>query len=128
MKKEHVEWTCLFVEVCVRMLLRDVARLQRHPEEAQRPSFESTCLLANPEAIRQNRRYVSVDLNRCFSGEALCDNVEGRRAQELDALLGPKASAAPQCDMCLDVHTTTSEMGTCLMMARQDDLAVVLAV
>jgi len=110
-----------------------VGMLQQRLEETQRPSFESTCVLANPEAIRQNRRYVSVDLNRCFSVEALReepgDSVEGRRAQELNALLGPKASEAkaPHCDMCLDVHTTTSKMGTCLMMAREDDIAVELA-
>ena len=39
-------------------------------------------------------------------------------------MMGPKASEAPSCDLCLDVHTTTSKMGTCLMMAREDDLAV----
>ena len=40
-----------------------VGMLQQRLEETQRPSFESTCVLANPEAIRQNRRYVSVDLH-----------------------------------------------------------------
>ena len=105
-----------------------VGMLQQRPEETKRPSFESMCVLANPEAVRQNTRYVTVDLNRCFSTEALAaepgDSVEGRRAQELNAMMGPKASDAPQCDLCLDVHTTTSKMGTCLMMAREDDLAV----
>lgn len=42
-------------------------------------------------------------------------------------MMGPKASDTPQCDLCLDVHTTTSKMGTCLMMAREDDLAIELA-
>ena len=111
-----------------------VGLLQSRPEEVRRPSFSSTCLLANPEAVLQNRRYVSLDLNRCFGAAALSaapgesDGVEGRRARELDALLGPKASGdddvAPRCDLCLDVHTTTSDMGTCLMMAKEDDLAV----
>ena len=48
-----------------------VGMLQQRPEETRRPSFESMCVLANPEAVRQNSRYVTVDLNRCFSNEAL---------------------------------------------------------
>jgi aspartoacylase len=109
-----------------------IGMLEQRPEETSRPSFESVCVLANPEAVRRNTRYVTTDLNRCFSAEALAaevvgDSVEARRAQELDALLGPKASDAPQCDLCLDLHTTTSKMGTCLMMAREDALAVELA-
>ena len=47
-----------------------VGMLQQRPEETRRPSFESMCVLANPEAVRQNSRYVTVDLNRCFSNEA----------------------------------------------------------
>ena len=108
-----------------------IETLEQRPEETRRPSFESVCVLANPEAVRRNTRYVTTDLNRCFSAEALAaevgDSVEARRAQELDALLGPKASDAPQCDLCLDLHTTTSKMGTCLMMAREDALAIELA-
>ena len=108
-----------------------IGMLEQRPEETSRPSFESVCVLANPEAVRRNTRYVTTDLNRCFSAEALAaevgDSVEARRAQELDALLGPKASDAPQCDLCLDLHTTTSKMGTCLMMAREDGLAIELA-
>ena len=108
-----------------------IGMLEQRPEETSRPSFESVCVLANPEAVRRNTRYVTTDLNRCFSAEALAaevgDSVEARRAQELDALLGPKASDAPQCDLCLDLHTTTSKMRTCLMMAREDALAVELA-
>jgi len=108
-----------------------IETLEQRPEETRRPSFENTCVLANPEAVRRNTRYVTTDLNRCFSAEALAaevgDSVEARRAQELDALLGPKASDAPQCDLCLDLHTTTSKMGTCLMMAREDALAIELA-
>ena len=108
-----------------------IGMLEQRPEETSRPSFESVCVLANPEAVRRNTRYVTTDLNRCFSAEALAaevgDSVEARRAQELDALLGPKAGDAPQCDLCLDLHTTTSKMGTCLMMAREDALAIELA-
>ena len=108
-----------------------IETLEQRPEETRRPSFESVCVLANPEAVRRNTRYVTTDLNRCFSAEALAaevgDSVEARRAQELDALLGPKASDAPQCDLCLDLHTTTSKMDTCLMMAREDALAIELA-
>ncbi len=109
-----------------------VGMLQQRPEEARRKSFETVCVLANPEAIAVSQRYVSVDLNRCFTSEALdgdpdACSVEETRARELDAMLGPKWSESPQCDLCLDVHTTTSAVGTCLMMAREDSLAVELA-
>ena len=113
-----------------------VRLLQRRPQEARRDSFETLCVIANPEAAAANRRYISIDLNRCFSTDALVAgllgsssgrNVERERAREIDALLGPKGDDVPRCDMCLDVHTTTSAMGTCLMMAREDSLAVELA-
>jgi len=110
-----------------------VRLLQRQPEEAQRESFETVCVLANPEATAVCQRYVSVDLNRCFTAATLggaepdAASVEEARARELDAMLGPKRSESPQCDVCLDVHTTTSAVGTCLMMAQEDALAVELA-
>ena len=101
--------------------------LDAQPGEADRPSFETLRVLANPDAIAANRRYVDVDLNRCFTHEILggaMRGVEPRRARELDALLGPKASASPRVDLCLDVHTTTSAMGLSLMMDRADGLAL----
>ena len=66
-----------------------IGMLEQRPEETHRPSFETTCVLANPEAVRRNTRYVTTDLNRCFSAEALAaevvgDSVEARRAQELE--------------------------------------------
>eukprot|EP01047_Picozoa_sp_COSAG01_P028391 COSAG01_NODE_1905_length_8940_cov_19.008936_2_plen_76_part_00 len=53
-----------------------------------------SALIAHPEAVRANRRYMEVDLNRCFLGAELADGeryntLEHRRARELDALLGP---------------------------------------
>tara|TARA_B110001452_G_scaffold146740_1_gene122030 strand:+ start:285 stop:1316 length:1032 start_codon:yes stop_codon:yes gene_type:complete len=111
-----------------------VNQLLRQPDEAERSTFETVCVIANPEAVAENRRYCTIDLNRCFDATALqaahsrrAEGVEPARARELNEQLGPKGSASPLVDMCLDVHTTTSSMGISLMMAREDALAVELA-
>ena len=91
---------------------------------AQRVSFETRVLLANHDAIAANQRYVDTDMNRCFFLADLADSSlvtrEQRRAKELDALLGPKASASPAADFIIDLHNTTSCSGVALMMAPDD--------
>ena len=37
-----------------------------HPELVARPSFETVAMIANPEAVERNTRFVETDLNRCF--------------------------------------------------------------
>lgn len=112
-----------------------VNQLLKRPDEAARSTFDTVCLIANPEAVAKNRRYCTVDLNRCFDdatlqvahGRRATAGVEPARARELNEQLGPKGCASPLIDMCLDVHTTTSSMGVSLMMASEDALAVELA-
>lgn len=105
--------------------------LQRNPALAQRPSFQTQVILANPAAIERNVRYVDEDLNRCFTraalGDATRDSREARRAKELDATLGPKGSAAPATDLVIDLHNTTAATGVCVLTAREDELCVALA-
>jgi aspartoacylase len=81
-------------------------------------------VLANPEAVRLNRRYRDHDLNRAFSQTCLDVTVEPqqyefRRAKELNALYGPKGSAT-KTDLLLDVHNTGSNMGYCLILSARD--------
>lgn len=63
-------------------------------------------------------RYCETDLNRCFMVKDLADggitSIEGLRAKEIDALLGPKCSANPKTDLILDLHSTTSNTGILL--------------
>jgi len=81
-------------------------------------------VLANPEAVRLNRRYRDHDLNRAFSQTCLDVTVDSRlyefrRAKELNALYGPKG-ANTKTDLILDVHNTGSNMGYCLILSTRD--------
>lgn len=95
-----------------------LARYQQQPLLIARPGLRSECLLANPRATEQNRRYLERDLNRCFS-QADLENTElslaeELRAQALQAELGPKQQ--PHFDYVFDLHTTTANMGVSLIM------------
>ncbi|KAM5225060.1 N-acyl-aromatic-L-amino acid amidohydrolase (carboxylate-forming) isoform 2-T3 [Hipposideros larvatus] len=93
----------------------------RAPGELQRPSFSAMPVLANPAATAACRRYVDRDLNRTFTSTFLTarahpdDPYEVKRARELNQLLGPKASGRA-FDFILDLHNTTANMGTCLIL------------
>lgn len=105
--------------------VRLVQKWMEHPE-----CYNSLCsakvdlVLANPEAVRLNRRYRDHDLNRAFSQTCLDVTVDSRlyefrRAKELNALYGPKG-AATKTDLILDVHNTGSNMGNCLILSARD--------
>ena len=105
--------------------VRLVQKWMEHPE-----CYNSLCsakvdlVLANPEAVRLNRRYRDHDLNRAFSQTCLDVTVDSRlyefrRAKELNALYGPKG-ANTKTDLLLDVHNTGSNMGYCLILSTRD--------
>ncbi len=85
-------------------------------------------VLGNPDAYACNRRYLERDLNRCFSDSQLADTadqcLEVRRARELIACHGPGGSQP--CGAVIDLHSTTSAMGNCLVVygRRPADLAL----
>ena len=60
-----------------------VNQLLRQPDEAERSTFETVCVIANPEAVVKNRRYCTVDLNRCFDATTLQAS-HGRRAEGVE--------------------------------------------
>ena len=81
-------------------------------------------VLANPEAVRLNRRYFDFDMNRAFSQTCLDASVEPqqyefRRARELNRLYGPKGPAT-KTDLLLDIHNTGANMGFCLILSARD--------
>jgi succinylglutamate desuccinylase len=93
--------------------------------------YESLCksarvelVLANPEAVRLNRRYRDFDMNRAFSQTCLDVSAEPqqyefRRARELNRIYGPKGPDT-KTDLILDVHNTGSNMGLCLILSTRD--------
>ncbi|XP_023374099.1 N-acyl-aromatic-L-amino acid amidohydrolase (carboxylate-forming) [Otolemur garnettii] len=97
------------------------------PGELQRPSFSAVPVLANLAAIAACRRYVGCDLNRTFISTFLTakaspdDPYEVTRARELNQLLGPKASSQA-FDFVLDLHNTTANVGTCLIIDTNQDV------
>jgi len=104
---------------------------QKNPELVMRPSFKTTVMLSNTAAVAANQRYVETDMNRCFLLDDLqnekLQTLEHKRAREIDALLGPKASEEPTMDLVLDLHNTTANTGVLLLMAPQDDFAHLVA-
>lgn len=103
-----------------------IEKWMAHPE-----CYDSLCktakvdvVLANPEAVRINRRYRDHDLNRSFSQTCLNVTVEPaqyefRRARELNKMYGPKGENT-RTDLILDVHNTGSNMGYCLILSTRD--------
>ncbi|KAM7419332.1 hypothetical protein PAMA_016447 [Pampus argenteus] len=88
-------------------------------------SVSVTTVLTNPLAVDACRRYIETDLNRCFTSALLSAPItdstpfELRRAQELNALLGPKGSQEA-VDLVCDIHNTTANMGLCLIFYSLD--------
>ncbi len=98
-------------------------RWQHHPEAVRRDSFNTQTLLANPQAVKANRRYLDSDLNRCFKAGMLNDfNLTGHEADHAKVInqeIGPKGKA--QADFILDLHTSTANMGINLVLIKLDD-------
>lgn len=91
----------------------------------QAGSVSITTVLSNPLAVDACRRYIETDLNRCFTNALLSAPLtdstpyELRRAQELNAQLGPKGSQEA-VDVLCDLHNTTANMGVCLIFCSLD--------
>ena len=90
------------------------------------PSLSIETLLANPEAHAANRRFIDCDLNRQFSTSSLADDAlpgyEAGRAKDIAAILGPKGPNAA-ATMCIDMHTTTANMGCTIIVSAYSKLA-----
>ena len=108
-----------------------VKALERQLQNGKRKfPFDLSTLIGNPEAYKLNRRFVDEDLNRQFSKAAIdaaeskalsALSVEQRRAKEIDSILGPKFGT-PAMDFIVDLHTTTTNMCTTLIVGQGDPL------
>ena len=93
------------------------------------PSLDIETLLANPRAYASNQRFLDDDLNRQFSLDRMADeptSYEAVRAREIDAALGPKGSEAAS-EVCIDLHTTTANMGCTIIVNSYSSLALCAA-
>ena len=76
-----------------------VKKFERAPELIGRSTFETIALLANPKACEIGRRYLDIDLNRCFRKEDLenphLSSYEEQRAKEIYGILAQKTHICP---------------------------------
>ncbi|MCP9776092.1 aspartoacylase [Cyanobium sp. WAJ14-Wanaka] len=90
--------------------------------------LELELVLGNPVAHGRNSRYIDRDLNRSFEPSLLanpsCQELEVQRARQLIDSHGP--GGLSPCSVALDLHSTTSSMGNCLVLygRRPTDLAL----
>ncbi|AAP99297.1 MULTISPECIES: aspartoacylase [Prochlorococcus] len=86
-------------------------------------------VIGNPVALEQGKRYVDRDLNRSFRKDLLLSSdlnaAEHFRALELVSEYGPNGNNP--CQIAIDFHSTTSSMGSSLVVygRRPADLAIV---
>ena len=96
-----------------------VRKFDRAPELIARSTFETISLLANPKACAIGRRYVDIDLNRCFQQQDLenphLSSYEAQRAKEIDRIFSSKNTH--QQNLIIDLHSTTSNMGLTFILA-----------
>ena len=89
-----------------------IEKLARFPERLARYGFEVITLLANPQAVAANRRYIDRDLNRSFDNDDLANpavtGYEAKRAKEIAAEL-------KNVDLIIDLHSSTSKMGLTIL-------------
>jgi aspartoacylase len=100
---------------------RTGARLVRHwsaePGFLTRTGIATELLLANPSAVKANRRFIDRDLNRAFdpvdTANTALEGQENRLARALTRRFKP--DGVPRCDLIIDMHTSTANMGVTLI-------------
>jgi succinylglutamate desuccinylase len=106
-----------------------VKKFDRKPDLIKRSNFETIALLANPQACAIGKRYVDIDLNRCFLRQDLqnphLSSYEAQRAKEIYHIVNSQNYL--QQDLIVDLHSTTSNMGITLILASQHLLNLKLA-
>ncbi|NOI89869.1 aspartoacylase [Vibrio splendidus] len=85
---------------------------------ADRSTFSTTSVIANPKAVEQNVRYVDTDLNRQFSN-ANNDDTSGL-AEYTVARQFIDRHASKEQQLIVDLHNTTSNMGATLILLSND--------
>ncbi|GAB4523525.1 MAG: aspartoacylase [Pleurocapsa sp.] len=95
-----------------------IKKFVKFPQLINYQSFSITTLLANPQAIELGRRYIDIDLNRCFALEDLHDpqlqKYEQKLAKNIYRQIHDSAT-----DFLLDLHTSTASMGITLLLSNK---------
>lgn len=78
--------------------------------QADRSTFKTQSIIANPEAVKRNVRFVESDLNREF-GEVSSTTLEAEVAKGLK-----QEHAQTKQQLIIDLHNTTSNMGATLIL------------
>lgn len=90
-----------------------VNKFDREPDLIARSTFETIALLANPKACQIGKRYIDIDLNRCFLRQDLenanLSSYEAQRAKEIYHIFSSQNTNSS--DLIIDLHTTTANMG-----------------
>ncbi|MCG9681473.1 aspartoacylase [Vibrio sp. Isolate23] len=81
----------------------------------ERSTFEVKSVVANPEAVKKNVRFIDVDLNRQFSATAPVK--ESQEANLAASFRDQHAQVENQ--LIVDLHNTTSNMGATLILLSQ---------
>ncbi len=109
---------------------------ERFPFLLDTCGFDVVPIIGNPAAYARGSRYLDRDLNRSFQPDLLRQaelaqrdasvkvDLEVQRAHDLVSRYGPDGIEA--CDLVVDLHSTTSAMGNCLVLygRRPADLAL----
>jgi aspartoacylase len=102
-----------------------VKHWQLDPKPLIRSNFKAEAILMNLKAIKECRRYIDRDLNRCFNDSILTSTsnlYEERLAREFNQILGPKGSEKPNFDFIVDLHSTTANMGLSIVVSNNSKL------
>ena len=74
----------------------------------------TVCLVyGNPKAIKQNKRFIEKNLNRCFKKGNKGETLEDKRAMELMKILD-------ECDALLDLHAFPNSQGEPFAICEQE--------
>ena len=98
------------------------------PDLIDKQDLQVFSIIGNPLARKKCVRYIDFDLNRSFTNYIISssksNSIEALRAKEIFNHYGPKGKNP--CQIALDFHTTTSSMGSSLVVygRRPADLAL----
>jgi len=108
--------------------------LKNSKKETAYSSFNLDYLIANPKAKIENRRYIDSDLNRSFKVSDLNNPQLTKReavlAKEINQKHGPKngtGDSKSKTDFIIDLHTSTANMQTNIVITRIDKFHLQLA-
>ncbi|HII15741.1 MAG TPA: hypothetical protein HA362_05515 [Nanoarchaeota archaeon] len=77
-------------------------------------------IIANEEAMKEEKRFIDIDLNRCFPGD-----VNGNHEEKLAAAISKELE---KCDYVIDIHSTTADTESFIVATKKEALVLAQAV